>query len=315
MGIGSLIGGVVGSVLGGGGKASSSTTVNNTTTQNPYQDDWIHDRFGQGQSQLDELTAFMNERKAALAAPKYYDIGGGQSIRQDQFGEYIQNQLNTKTGDLNRRLTEYQTGVDQSIGQLGQQGQRARDQLMSTYDARLADISAAAGNRNQLMDARLADISTAAGNRDQQLAALQQAGGQRDARLAEITSAAGANEAALRAQSEALALQGERARAGQEANRQALQAATQRNQEALQQATSQYQAGQAQNQAAIQQQQASLMAQQEAMAQQTEASRAAQEQNQITQGVKANIKPKNLYRYGTGGSFNRAGLRISSLNI
>ena len=251
----------------GGGKASSSTTVNNSTTQNPYQDDWIHDRFGQGQSQLDELTAFMNERKAALAAPKYYDLGGGQSIRQDQFGEYIQNQLNTKTGDLNRKLTEYKTGVDQSIGQLGQQSQRARDQLMSTYDARLADIS------------------TAAGNRDQQLASLQQAGGQRDARLAQITSAAGANEQALRAQSEALALQGERARAGQEANRQALQAATQRNQAALQQATSQYQAGQAQNQAAIR-------AQQEAMAQQTQAAQAAQEQNQITQGVKANIKPK-----------------------
>ena len=211
--------------------------------------------FGQGQSQLDELTAFMNERKAALAAPKYYDLGGGQSIRQDQFGEYIQNQLNTKTGDLNRKLTEYQTGVDQSIGQLGQQSQRARDQLMSTYDARLADIS------------------TAAGNRDQQLASLQQAGGQRDARLAQITSAAGANEQALRAQSEALALQGERARAGQEANRQALQAATQRNQAALQQATSQYEAGQQANQAAI-------MAQQEAMAQQTQSARAAQEQNQ-----------------------------------
>ena len=289
MGIGSLIGGVVGSVLGGG-KASSSTTVNNSTTQNPYQDDWIHDRFGQGQSQIDELTRFMNERKAALAAPKYYDIGGGQSIRQDQFGEYITNQLNTKTGDLNRQLTEYQTGVDRSIGQLGQQSQRARDQLMSTYDARLADIS------------------TAAGNRDQQLASLQQAGGQRDARLAQITSAAGANEQALRAQSEALAMQGERARAGQEANRQALQAATQRNQAALQQATSQYQAGQQANQAAIR-------AQSEAMAQQTQAAQAAQEQNQITQGVKANIKPKNLFRYGTGGSFNRAGLRISSLNI
>ncbi len=257
MGIGSLIGGVVGSVLGGGKASGGSTTVNNSTTQNPYQDDWIHDRFGQGQSQLDELTAFMNERKAALAAPKYYDIGGGQSIRQDQFGEYIQNQLNTKTGDLNRRLTEYQTGVDRSIGQLGQQGQRARDQLMSTYDARLADISAAAGNR------------------DQQLASLRQAGGQRDARLADITSAAGANEAALRAQSEKLAQQGERARANQ----------------------------------------ASIQAQQESMAQQTQAARAAQEQNQLTQGVKANIKPKNQFRYGTGGSFNRSGLRISSLNI
>ena len=235
MGIGSLVGGVVGSILGGG-KASSSTTVNNSTQQNPYQDDWIHDRFGQGQSQLDELTRFMNERKAALATPKYYDIGGGQSIRQDQFGEYIQNQLNTKTGDLNRQLTEYQTGVDRSLGQIGQQGQRARDQLMSTYDARLADI----------------------------------------------TSAAGANQRAIKAQSESIAQQGERARA---------------------------------NQAAIQQQQAGLMAQQEAMGQQQQLAQAAQEQNQTTQGVKANIKPRNLYRYGTGGSFNRAGLRISSLNI
>ena len=257
MGIGSLIGGVVGSVLGGGRASGGGTTVNNSTTQNPYQDDWIHDRFGQGQSQLDELTAFMNERKAALAQPKYYDIGGGQSIRQDQFGEYITNQLNTKTGDLNRKLTEYQTGIDDRIVRGNQENQRARNQLMSTYDARLADIS------------------TAAGNRDQQLASLQQAGGQRDARLADITSAAGANEAALRAQSEALATQGERARA---------------------------------NQAAIQ-------AQQESMAQQTQASRAAQEQNQLTQGVKANIKPKNQFRYGTGGSFNRSGLRISSLNI
>lgn len=227
--VSSVAGGLVGGLLGSGGRASGSTTVNNSTQQNPYQDQWIRDEFSQGQSQLDELTRFMNERKAAIAAPKYYDIGGGQSIRQDQFGEYITNQLDTKTGDLNRKLSEYQTGVNKSIGQVGQQGQRARDQLMSTYDSRLADI----------------------------------------------TSAAGANERAIKAQSESLAQQGERARANQ----------------------------------------AGLLAQQEAMAQQTQAAQAALEQNQTTQGVKANIKPKNQFRYGTGGSFNRAGLRISSLNI
>ena len=221
MGIGSIIGGLVGAVAGGG-KSSSSTTVNNSTQQNPYQDAWIHDRFGEGQAQLDELTQFMNERRAALATPQYYNIGGGQSVRQDQFGEYITNQIGKQTGDLNRQLAEYQTGVDRSIGQLGQQSAAARDQLKSTYDARLADVTSAAGIR--------------------------------DARLADITSAAGANEAAIKAQQEALAMQGERARA-------------------------------------------------------------AQEQNSMVAGVKANIKPKNKFRYGAGGSFNRAGLRISSLNI
>ena len=208
MGIGPIIGGVVGAIAGGAGRASSSTTVNNSTQQNPYQDAWIHDRFGEGQAQIDELTRFMNERKAALSTPQYYDIGGGQSIRQDQFGEYITNQIGKQTGDFNRQLAEYRTGVDRSIGQLGQQGAAARDRMKSTYDARLADI----------------------------------------------TSAAGANEAAIKSQQEALAMQGERARA-------------------------------------------------------------AQEQNSMVAGVKANIKPKNKFRYGAGGSFNRAGLRISSLNI
>ena len=288
--VGGLASGVLGAVgLGGARGSSSSTTVNNTT-QNPYEDQWIRDKFSTGQSQLDELTRFMNERKAALATPQYYDVGGGQSVRQDQFGEFITNQIGKQTGDFNRQLAEYQTGVDKSISRLGQQQSAARDSLKSTYDARLADIS------------------TAAGMRDQALANITAAGSARDARLADITSAAGANEQALRAQSEALAKQGERARAGQAANQAAIQAATQRNQQALQQATSQYQAGQQANEAAIR-------AQQEQMAQQTQASRAAQEQNPLVAGVKSKIKPRNLFRYGTGGSFNRSGLRISSLNI
>ena len=244
--VGGLASGVLGAVGLGSKGSSSSTTVNNTT-QNPYEDQWIRDKFSTGQSQIDELTRFMNERKAALKTPTYYDVGGGQSVRQDQFGEFITNQIGKQTGDFNRQLAEYQTGVDRSINRLGQQQSAARDSLKSTYDARLADISTAANVRDQ--------------------------------RLADITSAAGANEQALRAQSEALAKQGERARAGQQAN------------------------------------EAAIRAQQEAMAQQTQASRAAQEQNAQVAGVKSNIKPKNLFRYGTGGSFNRSGLRISSLNI
>ena len=262
--VGGLASGALGAIGLGPKGSTSSTTVNNTA-QNPYEDQWIRDRFSSGQSQMDELTRFMNERKAALAAPTYYDVGGGRSVRQDQFGEFITNQIGQQTGDFNRQLAEYQTGVDRSIGRLGQQQSAARDSLKSTYDARLADITSAAGER--------------------------------DARLADITSAAGANQQALRAQSEALAKQGERARAGQAAN-----------QAAIQQATSQYQAGQEANEAAIR-------AQQEQMAQQTQASRAAQEQNQTVAGVKSKIKPKNPFRYGTGGSFNRSGLRISSLNI
>ena len=207
MGIGPILGGVVGGLLGGG-RGSSSTTVNNSTPQNPYQDAWIHDRFGTGQAQIDELTQFMNERRAALASPQYYDIGGGQSIRQDQFGEYVTNQIDKQTGDFNRQLAEYRTGVDRSIGQLGRQGAAARNQLKSTYDARLADI----------------------------------------------TSAAGANESAIKSQQEALAMQGERARA-------------------------------------------------------------AQEQNSMVAGVKSNIKPKNKFRYGAGGSFNRSGMRIQGVNV
>jgi DNA repair exonuclease SbcCD ATPase subunit len=278
--------------------------------QNPYDDSWIKDRFGtaeqqyaKGQSQIDELTKFMNERKAALAKPQTVSIGG-QNVRQDQLGDYLQNQINTRASDLNRQLVEYQTGVDQSINRLGQQGSQARNQLMSTYDARLADIQSAAGAR----DTRLQNIMSAAGARDQELASLQRAASQRDATLADITSAAGANEQAIRAQQEALATQGERARASEEANRLALQAATDRNQASIEAATTQYKAGQQANQAAIR-------AQQEQMAQQTQAARAAQEQNKMTVGVKADLKPVNKYRFGTAGSFNRAGLRISSLNI
>jgi DNA repair exonuclease SbcCD ATPase subunit len=278
--------------------------------QNPYDDSWIKDRFGtaeqqyaKGQSQIDELTKFMNERKAALAKPQTVSIGG-QNVRQDQLGDYLQNQINTRASDLNRQLVEYQTGVDQSINRLGQQGSQARNQLMSTYDARLADIQSAAGAR----DTRLQNIMSAAGARDQELASLQRAASQRDATLADITSAAGANEQAIRAQQEALATQGERARASEEANRLALQAATDRNQASIEAATTQYKAGQQANQAAIR-------AQQEQMAQQTQAARAAQEQNKMTAGVKADLKPVNKYRFGTAGSFNRAGLRISSLNI
>ena len=235
----------------------AKVTHHTTSVTNPYNDSWIREnfqqsqnQFAQGASQLNELTKFMNERRAALAKPQTVSIGG-QNIRQDQLGSYLQNQINTRASDLNRQLAEYQTGVDQSLGQLGQQGSAARQKLMSTYDARLADIMSAAGQQ----DARLSALGSATG-----------------ARLSALGSATGANMEAIRAQQEALAAQGERARASE----------------------------------------AALQAQ---MAHEADINRAAQEQNQLTAGVKADLKPANRYRYGTAGSFNRAGLRISSLNI
>jgi|LULH01.1.fsa_nt_gb chromosome segregation ATPase len=224
----------------------AKVTHHTTSVTNPYNDSWIREnfqqsqnQFAQGQSQLDELTKFMNERRAALKQPQTVSIGG-QNVRQDQLGNYLQSQINTRASDLFGKLAEYQTGVNRSLGQLGQESSAARQKLMSTYDARLADIMSAAG--------------------------------QQDARLSALGSATGANMEAIRAQQEALAAQGERARASE----------------------------------------AALQAQ---MAHEADINRAAQEQNQLTAGVKADLKPANRYRYGTAGSFNRAGLRISSLNI
>tara|TARA_R100000988_G_C3968290_1_gene150084 strand:- start:382 stop:939 length:558 start_codon:yes stop_codon:yes gene_type:complete len=139
--------------MGGGSKPAPAPVVQQR--ENPYDDSWIHDKFATGQERYNELEAFMGERRAALAQPKYYDVGGGMSVKQDNFGQYFQGQLQ-----------DQQRMFDQQLADMQRQSQAARGQMGSAYDARLGDI----------------------------------------------TAQAGANQAALQAQQEAMARQGERAR-------------------------------------------------------------------------------------------------------
>jgi len=156
--------------MGGGSKPAPAPVVQKT--ENPYDDSWIHDKFATGQQRYNELEAFMNERRAALAQPQYYSVGDGMSVRQDQFGDYLSGQLE----DQQRRF-------DQRLADMQRQGQQARTRMGSAYDARLADITSAAGVQGQ--------------------------------RLADISAAGAANQAAIQAQQEAMARQAERARIGE----------------------------------------------------------------------------------------------------
>ena len=154
--------------MGGGGKTTHQTTVK----ENPYDDAWIYDRFDTGAQRFTELEDFMNQRRTALATPKYYDIGGGMSVKQDNLGQYFSGQLQQQAADFNKRLDE-----------MAAASQAARQQQGSAYDARLADITSAAGLQGQ--------------------------------RLADLSAAGQANQAAIQAQQEAMARQAERARIGE----------------------------------------------------------------------------------------------------
>ena len=156
--------------MGGGSKPAPAPVIQET--QNPYDDAWIHDKFATGQSRYDELSNFMNQRKAALAQPKYYDVGGGMSVAQDNFGEYFAGRLADQEKQFNQRLADMQAA-----------SQAQRQQMGSAYDARLADITSAAGLQGQ--------------------------------RLADLSAAGQANQAAIQAQQEAMARQAERARIGE----------------------------------------------------------------------------------------------------
>ena len=226
----------------GGGRAPAPAPVIQER-QNPYDDSWIHDKFATGQGRYDEVSNWMDERKAALAQPKYYDVGGGMPVAQDNFGEYFSGRLADQERQFNKRLADLQA-----------QSQAQRQQMGTAYDARLADISAAAGVRDQ----RLKDITTAAGVQGQRLSDLTSAGQANQARLADLTSAGQANQAAIQAQQEAMARAGERARIQEAYGDQNMPGVT---------------------------------------------------------GVQTK-KRQNLGAYGgTGGGFNRSGLRIQNLNI
>ena len=126
--------------MGGGSKPAPAPVVQKT--ENPYDDSWIHDKFATGQQRYNELEAFMNERRSALQQPRYYDVGGGMSVKQDQFGQYVSGQLEDQQRMFDQRLADMQS-----------QSQQARGQMGSAYDARLADITAAAGANQAALQA------------------------------------------------------------------------------------------------------------------------------------------------------------------
>ena len=130
--------------MGGGGRS----TTTHTTKDNPYDDAWIYDRFEGGNQRFDALEDFMNQRQTALATPKYYDIGGGMSVKQDNFGQYFSGQLQQQAEDFNTRLAEMQRA---------QQAQR--QQQGSVYDNRLADITAAAGANQAAIQAQQEEMA------------------------------------------------------------------------------------------------------------------------------------------------------------
>jgi len=127
--------------MGGGSKPAPAPQV--IEKANPYDDSWIHDKFNTGQQRYNELEAFMNERRTALSSPKYYDVGGGMSVKQDQFGNYVSGQLEDQQRMFDQRLSDMQA-----------QSMAARQQQGSAYDARLGDITAAAGANQAAIQAQ-----------------------------------------------------------------------------------------------------------------------------------------------------------------
>ena len=130
--------------MGGGGRS----TTTHTTKENPYDDAWIYDRFEGGNQRFDALEDFMNQRQTALATPKYYDIGGGMSVKQDNFGQYFAGQLQKQAEDFDARLAEMQRSQ-----------RAARQQQGSVYDNRLADITAAAGANQAAIQAQQEEMA------------------------------------------------------------------------------------------------------------------------------------------------------------
>ena len=127
--------------MGGGSKPAPPPVIQQR--QNPYNDSWIHDRFAQGQSSYDEIADWMNQRKAELKMGMSYDVGGGQSVKQKDFGKYVQGQLTAAKENYDKQFAEMQS-----------LNQAARDKQQNIYDARLGDITAATGANRQSLQAQ-----------------------------------------------------------------------------------------------------------------------------------------------------------------
>ena len=126
---------------GGGGRPAPAPQVNNV--ENPYDDQWIHEKFATGQDYFDEFSDWMNKRKAALEQGTLYDVGGGHQVKQKDFGKYV-------TSQLGAAKAQY----DQEFARMRAANKEALDKHTNIYNARLGDITAATGANRQSLQAQ-----------------------------------------------------------------------------------------------------------------------------------------------------------------
>jgi len=122
--------------MGGGSRPAPAPQIIHKS--NPYDDSWIHDKFATGQQQADELASFMNERRAALANPTMYNVGGGMQVAQKDFGQYVQGRFNAQEQAFNQRLAQLQTNTGANRQSLLAQGetlarQGERNRVQAAY--------------------------------------------------------------------------------------------------------------------------------------------------------------------------------------
>ena len=122
--------------MGGGSRPAPAPQI--VERSNPYDDSWIHDKFATGQARYNELEEFMNQRRTALANPKYYNVGGGMSVKQDDFGQYVQGQLAQQQEAFNQQLQQIQTRTGANRQSLQSQGEQLarqgeRDRVAAAY--------------------------------------------------------------------------------------------------------------------------------------------------------------------------------------
>ena len=126
----------------GGGKKAVTNLVHQ---ENPYDDSWIRTDLELGRQQADahtqqlgDLTAWMNQRQAALRNPLMYGIGGGMQVAQKDFGQYVTDRFNQQEQAFNQRLAQLQANTGANRQSLQAQGealarQGERDRVAAAY--------------------------------------------------------------------------------------------------------------------------------------------------------------------------------------
>tara|TARA_R100000742_G_C4188290_1_gene21180 strand:- start:35 stop:502 length:468 start_codon:yes stop_codon:yes gene_type:complete len=116
--------------------------------ENDYDDAWIHSKFSEGNQRYRDVENWMNERKAKLQQPTYYNMPDGTSVKQSDWGTWT-------TGKFEDQMKLY----DQKLADLQQGWQDSRRNQRDIYDARLADINAAVGGNAQALEQQGRDLA------------------------------------------------------------------------------------------------------------------------------------------------------------